>query len=204
MGSNGYKYLMNQINATGRERLDGYYPRIMEEIYEWERDEVEDIIWDGFNNKQDTDLAMFFPKLKKYDGITALKNFLSTCNIPSGNSLNVAKVLLDETNDVRYLEIFKENLKDQNSTYRLRITSMLSRCKPMPEIYELLKKIYISDPDKYVRSTASSTLLYYKGYRKDPTDIKETMKNLDLERKFMLDNEEDRKKIIEKLEKGEL
>lgn len=36
----------------------------MEEIYDWERDEVEDIIWDAFINKKEVDLAQFMPKLK--------------------------------------------------------------------------------------------------------------------------------------------
>lgn len=31
--SKAYKYLIEQINATGLKKLDGYYPKIMEEIY---------------------------------------------------------------------------------------------------------------------------------------------------------------------------
>ena len=47
--------------------------RIMEEIYDWERDEVEDIIWDSFINKNEVELVPLLPKLEKYDGIKALK-----------------------------------------------------------------------------------------------------------------------------------
>ena len=48
--SNAYSYLIKQLNASGSEKKDGYYSHIMEEIYEWERDEVEDIIWSAFVN----------------------------------------------------------------------------------------------------------------------------------------------------------
>lgn len=46
--SKAYNYLIEQLNATGAEKTSGYYSRIMEEIYDWEREEVEDIIWDAF------------------------------------------------------------------------------------------------------------------------------------------------------------
>ena len=202
--SSGYKYLMYQVNATGREKADGYYPKIMEEVYEWERDEVENIIWDQFENKGDTGVAIFLPKLKKYDGMTALKNFLLTCKIPSEKSLDVAKVLLEQTGDNKYLKIFEENLKDPNNIYRLKITARLSYCTPSSEIYKLLKKIYIFDKDDTVRSAAAKGLLHYKGYIKNILDLHENDGTLDLRRKFMLDNEKDREKMVEKLEKGEL
>ncbi len=102
--SRAYKYLIEQVNATGSKKMDGYYPKIMEEIYDWEWDEVEDIIWNTFHKNKDTDLAMFLLKLKKYDGIKALKEMLAKCNIPSANSLNIAEVLIEYTGDEEYLE----------------------------------------------------------------------------------------------------
>lgn len=46
--SKAYDCLIKQLNANGSEKMDGYYPKVMEEIYDWEREEVEDIIWDAF------------------------------------------------------------------------------------------------------------------------------------------------------------
>ena len=46
--SKAYDYLIKQLNANGSEKMDGYYSGVMEEIYDWEREEVEDIIWDAF------------------------------------------------------------------------------------------------------------------------------------------------------------
>ena len=44
-----YKQLLKQINAVGSEKLNGYYPNTLEEIYDWERNKVEDIIWSAFS-----------------------------------------------------------------------------------------------------------------------------------------------------------
>ena len=71
--SKAYDYLIKQLNASGSEKKDGYYPRLMEDIYDCEREKVEDIIWDAYFNKKEIEMAQFFPKLKKYDGIKALK-----------------------------------------------------------------------------------------------------------------------------------
>lgn len=46
--SKAYGGLIKQLNASGSEKMDGYYPEVMEEIYDWEREEVEDIIWKAF------------------------------------------------------------------------------------------------------------------------------------------------------------
>ena len=59
--SKAYDCLIKQLNAK---KKDGYYPRVMEEIYNWEREEVEDIIWDAFFNKKEIELAQFLPKLE--------------------------------------------------------------------------------------------------------------------------------------------
>lgn len=60
--SKAYEGLIKQLNANGSEKMDGYYPEVMEEIYDWEREEVEDIIWNAFFNKNEIELAQFFPE----------------------------------------------------------------------------------------------------------------------------------------------
>lgn len=90
--SKAYDYLIKQLNAYGSEKKDGYYPELMGEIYDWEREEVEDIIWDAFFNKNEIELAQFFPELKKYDGIKALKESPYLLQIPSEASAEIAKI----------------------------------------------------------------------------------------------------------------
>ena len=89
--SKAYGGLIKQLNASGSEKMDGYYPEVMEEIYDWEREEVEDIIWKAFFNKNEIELAQFFPKLKKYDGIKALKESPYLLQIPSEQVLKLVK-----------------------------------------------------------------------------------------------------------------
>ena len=195
--SRAYKMLINQINATGRQKLDGYYPNIMEEIYDWERDEVEKIIWETFH-KNDTDLAKFLPKLRNYNGIDALKKMLDKCNIPSDNSLNIAEALYIETKDIKYLNVFMENFKAQNNNYS--IVAMLSHLPPDEEIYKLLKEIYINSDNSTVRSAAAHGILYNKGIIKNPLDLKEIQETIEISRRFMLEEKSQREKIIEDLE----
>lgn len=75
--SKAYSSFIEQISAFGRQKMEGYYPLTLERIYDWERDEIEDIIWETFNQRNDTALATFLPKLKKYNGLKALEDKLA-------------------------------------------------------------------------------------------------------------------------------
>jgi hypothetical protein len=190
-----------QINATGREKADGYYPLIMEEIYDWERNEVEDIVWNTFHKNSDFGLAKFFPKLKKYDGIGALQDALPECNMPSGNSVTVARVLYDCTGDKEYLDVIKANIdKDKND---IASVAVLSYCKPGEDVYRLLADIYANTDDDTIRSAAFIGILYNKGFISDPHDLQEKEDKLELRRMFAKDNKEERKDMINRLEAGE-
>lgn len=118
---------------------------MMEEIYDWEREEVEDIIWDAFNNKKEIELAQFLPKLEKYDGIRALKESPYLLQIPSEASVEIGKIL-----------------------------------------YEVMG------------------LLFNKGIIKDRSSIKESNDVISLRKKFKSEDCEERKRILERFEKGEL
>lgn len=200
--SSAYNYLIKQLNASGPEKRDGYYPWIMEEIYDWERDEVEDIIWDAFFNKKEVDLALFLPKLKKYDGIKALKESPYLFQIPSGASVEIAKVLYEAIEDEDYLDIIKRNIDASPDT--ISYVSILSYCKPCPKLYRMLSDIYINTENEVNRSTAVTGLLFHKGIIKDRLNIKESNDTIVLRKKFKSEDKEEREKILERFEKGEL
>lgn len=200
--SQAYKYLVEQIEATGSKKCDGYYPGIMEEIYDWERNEVEDIIWNAFHKTNDTDLAEFMPKLKKYDGMAALKKRLSECTIPSDSSVIIAKVLYDCTVDKKYLDVIKSNI-DKNAN-KISNVAILSYARPSKELYNLLIDVYINNDNKVVRSTAVTGILYYKGFISNPHDMQEIIEKLELRRMFAQNSKEERKKVIVRFESGEL
>ena len=173
--SKAYDCLIKQLDANGAEKKDGYYPRVMEEIYDWEREEVEDIIWDAFFNKKEIELAQFLPKLEKYDGIKALKESPYLLQIPSEASVEIGKILYEATGDEEYLDLIKRNID-----------------------------IYINNSNRVNRSTAVMGILYNKGIIKDRSSIKESNDVISLRKKFKSEDIAERKKILEKFENGEL
>lgn len=200
--SDAYNFLIKQLNAIGIDKKDGYYPRIMEEIYDWERDEVEDIIWDVFNNRNEIGVAQFLPKLKKYDGIKALKECLFLCQIPSECSVEVGKVLYEATDNEDYLKVIKRNI--DASPDNISFVSTLSYCKPSFELNNLLIDIYINNKNKVNRNTAVMGLLYARGIIKDRSSIQEANNTIELRKKFKCEDKEERRNIIHRFESGEL
>lgn len=197
-----YRYLVDQISATGAQKLDGYYPKIMEEIFDWERDEVEEIIWNTFYKNSDTDLACFLPKLQKYDGIKALKEALLKCSVPSGDSLNIAKELYEQTNEIGYLDVFKKNI--EMSSNKSPIVAMLIYLKPSDELYKIFIDIYIYEDNETVRDSAIIGILYNKKYIQDPHDVHEIIKKKNLLKLFDKNNADERRSMIKALENKEL
>ena len=49
--SEAYIRFVNLLNANGPVKKDGYDPQTMEKIFDWERDEVEDLVWEYFYNQ---------------------------------------------------------------------------------------------------------------------------------------------------------
>lgn len=200
--SKAYDCLIKQLNANGSEKLDGYYPRLMEEIYDWEREEVEDIIWDAFGNKKEIELAQFLPKLKKYDGIKALKESPYLLQIPSEASVEIGKILYEVTGDEDYLNLIKRNIDASPET--ISYVSTLSYCKPCQRLYNILADIYINNNNKVNRNTAVMGILYNKGIIKDRRSIKDSNDVINLRNKFKSEDSTERQKILKKFEKGEL
>ena len=95
--SRAYIDFMKQIKAVGREKMEGYNPSTLEKIYDWEREEIEDTIWNYFVNKNDSDLAIFMPKLKKYNGMKSLKESPYLLQVPSEASVEIGKILYEVT-----------------------------------------------------------------------------------------------------------
>ena len=197
-----YKQLLKQINAVGSEKLNGYYPNTLEEIYDWEREEVEDIIWDAFFNKKEIELAQFLPKLEKYDGIKALKESPYLLQIPSEASVEIGKILYEATGDEEYLDLIKRNIDASPET--ISFVSILSYCKPCQRLYNILVDIYINNSNRVNRSTAVMGILYNKGIIKDRDSIKESNDVINLRKKFKSEDSAERQVILKKFENGEL
>jgi hypothetical protein len=197
-----YKMLIEQVNATGYERKDGYYRNTMEKIYDWERDEVEEIIWETFHKNMDTELAIFLPKLKNYDGIDALKKMFDKCNTLGYRDLNIAGVLYKETKDVKYLNVFREIIEADEENFP--IVAKLLYLLPDEEVYKLLKEIYINSNNDIARGIAVNGILHSKGIIKNIYDLKEKQEKIEIKRRFDLEEKSQREKIIKELEEGKI
>ena len=74
--SKAYNYITKQMSATGREKLDGYDERAFDDLTDNEKNKIEDKIWRRYTLGLDDGLAVYLPKLRKHDGISALKKSL--------------------------------------------------------------------------------------------------------------------------------
>ena len=200
--SRAYIDFMKQIKAVGREKMEGYNPSTLEKIYDWEREEIEDTIWNYFVNKNDSDLAIFMPKLKKYNGIKALKESPYLLQVPSEASVEIGKILYEVTGDEEYLDLIKRNIDASPET--ISYVSILSYCKPCQRVYNILADIYINNNNSVNRSTAVMGILYNKGIIKDRDSIKESNDVINLRKKFKSEDSAERQEILKKFENGEL
>ena len=200
--SRAYIDFMKQTKAVGREKMEGYNPSTLEKIYDWEREEIEDTIWNYFVNKNDSGLAIFMPKLKKYNGIKALKESPYLLQVPSEASVEIGKILYEVTGDEEYLDLIKRNIDASPET--ISYVSILSYCKPCQRLYNILADIYINNNNRVNRSTAVMGILYNKGIIKDRDSIKESNDVINLRKKFKSEDSAERQIILKKFENGEL
>lgn len=195
--SQAYIEFIKQINAVGREKMDGYDSQTLENIYDWERELAEDIIWNKFVEGKDSDLAIFMPKLTRYDGIGALKSILDKFIVPSGASFNISETLYIVTNEKEYLRLLIKNYKETgDKATRIEYVSRLSRLAKKQEVYNELIEIYIDDSERVNQSSAIKGILWADGYLKNVDDMDEIIRKMQLLRLFNKECIEDRKVAI--------
>ena len=85
-----------------RRSYQTFYPSLLDGIYDWEREEIEDYIWDCFNNGGYWDMAPLLPKLTKYDGLVTLKKRYPTVSESFEGRKLYASVLYEATGDEQY------------------------------------------------------------------------------------------------------
>ena len=99
--SNSFKQIKLIATDGQRRAYQTFYPSLLDGIEDWEREEIEDYIWDCFNSGHYWDMAPLLPKLTKYDGIDALKKGYSSADGDYQRS-ECAQVLYRVTGDEQY------------------------------------------------------------------------------------------------------
>lgn len=195
--SDAYIGFKQQLKATGRQKLEGHNPGLLDRIYEEERKEVEKDIWRYFVRKDDTELAVFMPYLKGYDGIGALKTKLSELKVPSSGSADIAFVLFNVIEDKQYLDIVMDNY--WGLSFNTPIVANLARLAKRPYVYSLLEDIYINDEDEVNRIQALEGILWKCGKLNSLDDYAEVTQKIKMIRSYCLDSAEKREEIIKSL-----
>ena len=199
--SKAYEKLVELINSSDLRKAELYSLNLLDEVYDSEIEKTEDLIWETFHKKEDTGLLIFFPKLKKYDGISALKKLANDYNIPSILHMSISSMIYENTKEIYYLKLMEKNVI--KSQYNFSYIAMMIRSEPCEAVYHALVRIYLNDLEKIALSTCISGILYNKGFINDLDDYHQidNMKEL----KIILKNAplDERKMMIEKLEKGE-
>jgi len=196
--SSAYEDFLEQSKATGRQKLDGYNPDLLDQIYPEERSEVEDIVV-GLFLHGDPDVAMFLPQLRKYDGIELLKKKLNDSIVPSWVSIQCALALFKQTGEEEFLNLLMENYNKKQ--YQLEVLSSLLECVPSDRICQIFQDCCIHDEDSVNRTTAATGILYCKGIIKDPMNNDEFMNNMELIRKMTKQDMEMRRQAVEEIMK---
>ena len=190
------------LNAAGMESAYGTYsPDTLDEIYDWERDEVEETIWQEF--KSYGNLPDLASKLQKYDGIEALNEKLREGISNSGYSyrmVDIARTLYEVTSNEDYLDYIFEYYDKKKDSAALAVLSHLKPCK---KLYEFFKDVYLNSDESVARSTAVDGMLYCKGYIKDPNDLQEMGELVGMGRAFISDDRKLRKKKLARFENGD-
>lgn len=200
--SEAYERLLRQINAEGADKLDGYSADMLDNIYESERAEVEQLIWNTFYDKKDIDIAVLFPALETYDGIKALKNKVKEYKVPSYASMMIASLIYDSTGEHIYLELMEQNI--EKSHYDYSYISMLIYSAPCEDIYRALSNIYINCSDNVACGSAIKGILYNKGFIKDINNLEDVLSMKELKRILKnATNIEQKCDLLKKLEAGE-
>ena len=86
-GDNGYEYAFTE-----------YYKDSFDKIYDWERSELEDIIWTKYQ-KGIIKFAYLLPYMKKYDGMSKLQSDLADPSTPDGWKSIISEAIDRAAND---------------------------------------------------------------------------------------------------------
>lgn len=196
--SNAYIDFINQIDATGYQKAQGYDPDLLEKIDYNERDEVESILIEQFK-KGDRETAMFLPQIKSADGITLLKKELEKWDPPNIVNAELAHILYKATNDDYYEKLLIENLKITTNSYRSTVVGYLLVCKPDKKLENIFKEIYTTDTATIARFNAAIGFVYCKGLINRTTNLDYDDPIFDLVRALSSGVDEERLKAEEKI-----
>ena len=196
-----YTYFIDLINGPSVDRrMSGIPSLLLDEIYDWEREEIEDIIWRRFQIG-DVDMTYYLPRLKYYQPVEKIEEMVSECTIPSRMCVQLMYALYKIKGDPEYLEIIKNNIvmKKEKTSYAALIVQDLD--KDDKKIYDFLCNLYVSDIDSLEASIVEDGIMYLKGFRKKLFSFELTDEERAMHRKYYSEDVEERKRLMAEFRK---
>lgn len=156
--SKAYDSFIRQKNSCGSDKLDGYNENLFNEIYDFEIEQAEDLVWSTFYNEHDTDILVLFPKLRKYDGISALEQVIGNYEIPSSGNILISYLLYQNTGKDEYLKLIERNIVESNYDYSF--IALINNLKSSEQVYQLFVRIYERCSERVALSTCINGILF--------------------------------------------
>ena len=217
-----YDYIVGvmESNTTAGGRLDGYDERAFNDLADWEKEELEERIWEAYCNDLDPALYAFLPYLKKHDGIGELRERLEAIRrVEEGavtrsqrmrgrsraqrTKAELADVLYRATGDRYYFDIMKECCVEESGMSR--VASCLRYYPKDEETEALLEEIVMKSEVGGTRIMAASGIVRQCGkgtiplhQPDDPYGTMEAGKaeDLDLIRSLSTNDREERRSVL--------
>lgn len=195
--STSYTSFVNLINNTNSfARVNGIPGNLLVEIYDWERDDVENIIWNRFIKMNDMDMTYYLPRLKREVSIEEIEKKLTNYSIPSRQNVQIAYTLYRITANPKYLQLVKSNIvkKNERTSY---VAIVLQDCDPKDSnIYSFLRELFIEEIQTGELVMVIDGLFFCKGIMKKMFSIEESNKCKELFSKYFSQDVGERKKLI--------
>lgn len=198
--SKAFLVFKKQIDAAGAMKKEGYDLSLFSKAYDWERKEIETIIWNSFHNNGDADLLAFFAELKFYDGIGELYLLLDSDDTSERLRLLSAFYLYQKLGEKKIIEKIKAIITRNEFDYS--DISLLTHLNKSEEVYDLFVYIYKMANEKIAISCAINGLLFNKGYIHNIDDVDELSKVANLRKQMKSLDARKREENLIKFESG--
>jgi len=203
--SETYKEFKEWISLIGTREGDyNFYYNFLDDLHDWERGEVEKLIYEKFEEGRPyvNYFARHMPNLKGYDGIETLKDYLANPPDEYPNILDVVSALYEATMETQYIDMMMDEYR---RGYELPCVSVISDSTPSEALFQALTHIYINDNESVNRVTAYHGMLHCKGYIENDITVPENPSEEEMKiRKLLYTNDiEERRRLAEKLANNE-
>lgn len=197
--SKAYLKFINAINSREKSgRFDGYDTDLFTHCYDWERQELEQLVWDRYCKHADWGVIYFFPQLKGIDVIPKIKKDVFMAYIPSDISMELSVVLYNMLGDIKYLEIIEKNIMAKPDY--IGFVPSAFELKPDSNVYALFKKLCINCTNNTNRMSAVRGMLFCKKIISSPNDTEEIEKMLGYIKEINKETADERRKAIQLFE----